>query len=414
MAALGSVVVCRVVENVAALVIALLLGILVGAAVSYLWMRVRMAQAEAGRQVAEARLGAAETALAQAGEKFQALADSALRSNQSAFLDAARATLETVRAQISGEMGQKQTALEGVVQPLAQTLRRLEEQVRDLERAREKAFGSLQQQLQGLERETTTLSKAMSAPKSRGRWGEMTLRRVAELAGMVENCDFVEQESRMAESGRIRPDMIVHLPEGRFIAVDAKVPLTAFLEAAAAVDEEGRRQALRRHSQQVTEHVRQLSAKSYWSQLQPAPEVVVLFLPGEHFMSAALEDNPSLLEDAMEQKVLVASPTTLIAVLKGIAFSWREHQLARNAEEIRTVTVELLDRLRVLQEHWEETGASLEKAVEAYNRAVSSWESRLAPSLRKVREMGAGGGEEAQEPARVEVAPKAFGSWNES
>lgn len=376
--------------------IAFLAGVLAGGLVVGLWMRARVARLEAAKQFAD-------TAAARLNETFQSLADAALRSNQGAFLEAARATLETARAQMTGDLAQKQTAIEGVVRPLSDSLGRLEAQVRELERAREKAFGSLGEQLQTLARETTTLATALRSPQVRGRWGEVTLRRVAELAGMVKNCDFVEQETREGDGGRLRPDMVVRLPGGRSLVVDAKVPLTAYLDAVSATDEPARRAALQRHSQQVAEHVRQLASKQYWSQFQPAPELVVLFLPGDHFFSAALEGNPDLIEEALARQVVIATPVTLISVLKGIAYGWGQEQLAENAEAIRVVASELYDRVQLVSEHYADTGRLLEKTVESYNRSVGSWESRLLPALRKMRELGVSSGEEPEAPEQIDV-----------
>src|SRR5712692_7692821 len=363
-------------------------GVLAGGVLVWLWMRPRLANT------------------AKLGETFQSMADAALRSNQSAFLDAARATLETVRAQMTGDLAQKQTAIEGVVGPLADSLGRMQSQVRELELAREKVFGSLGEQLQSLARETMTLSTALRSPQIRGRWGEITLRRVAELAGMVKNCDFVEQQTSESDSGRIRPDMIVRLPGGRSLVVDAKVPLTAYLEAMSAAGEPARRTALQRHGQQVAEHVRQLASKQYWSQFQPAPELVVLFLPGDHFFSAALESNPDLIEESLARKVVIATPVTLISVLKGIAYGWGQEQLAENAEEIRRVASELYDRVQLVHDHYSDTGRLLEKTVECYNRSVGSWDSRLVPALRKMRELGVSGGEEPEAPEQIDVVAR--------
>jgi DNA recombination protein RmuC len=375
-------------------------GMLFGGLTAGLWMRAKLARLDAARQFAE-------SGTAKLQETFQALADAALRSNQSAFLDAARTTLETTRAEMSGDLAQKQTAIEGaiggLVQPLADSLGRLEIHVRELERAREKAYGSLGQQVQTLARETATLSTALRSPQTRGRWGEVTLRRVAELAGMVHNCDFSEQETREGDGLRIRPDLIVRLPAGRSLVVDAKVPLTAYLDAMGAADEAGRKAALQRHSQQVSEHVRQLSSKQYWSQFQPAPELVVLFLPGDHFFSAALECRPDLIEEALARKVVIATPVTLISVLKGIAYGWNQERLAENAEEIRRVASEMYERMQLVQEHYSDTGRLLEKTVEAYNRSVGSWDSRLVPSLRKMRELGVSNGEEPEAPEQIDL-----------
>jgi DNA recombination protein RmuC len=388
-----------------------LAGLLAGSLIAGLWMRARVARLEAARHFAEA-------GVTKLTETFQALADAALRSNQSAFLDAARSTLETTRVEMSGDLAQKQTAIEGaiggMVQPLADSLGRLETQVRELERARAKAFGSLGEQVQTLARETATLSTALRSPHVRGRWGEVTLRRVAELAGMVHNCDFQEQETREGDGVRIRPDMIVRLPGDRSIVVDAKVPLTAYIDAVSAADEASRKAALGRHGQQVAEHVRQLGSKQYWNQFQPAPELVVLFLPGDHFFSAALESRPDLIEEALARKVVIATPVTLISVLKGIAYGWNQEQLAENAEEIRRVASEMYERVQLVQEHYSETGRFLEKTVEAYNRSVGSWDQRLVPALRKMRELGVASGEEPEAPEQIDLLarrPRAVGGF---
>jgi DNA recombination protein RmuC len=376
--------------------IAFFLGLAFGGLIIGLWMRARIVRMETAKQFAD-------DAAIKLNETFQSLADAALRSNQTAFLEAARTTLDTARAQMTGELAQKQTAIEGVVRPLSDSLGRLETHVRELERAREKAFGGLGEQLQALARETSTLSTALRSPQIRGRWGEVTLRRVAELAGMVKNCDFAEQETREGDGVRIRPDMTVRLPAGRSIVVDAKVPLTAYLDAVAAIDEPARRNALQRHSQQVAEHVRQLSSKQYWSQFQPAPELVILFLPGDHFFSAALEANPDLIEESLARKVVIATPVTLISVLKGVAYGWGQEQLAENAEEIRRVAAELYGRVQLVHEHYADTGRLLEKTVESYNRSVGSWDSRLVPSLRKMRELGVANGEEPEAPEQIDL-----------
>jgi len=350
-------------------------------------MRAKLARLEAAQDFAD-------HSATKLSETFQGLADASLRSTQTAFLS------------------QSHAAMEGAVKPLGDSLTRLESQVRELERAREKVFGSLDHQLQSLARETLTLSNALRSPQARGRWGETTLRRAAELAGMVKNCDFSEQETCAGENGRIRPDMIVRLPGGRLLAVDAKVPLTAYLDAMGATDENGRRAAIERHAAQVGEHVKQLGGKQYWAQFQPAPELVVLFLPGDHFFSAALEINPALVEDAMARKVVIATPVTLISILKGIAYGWTQEQLAENAEEIRRVSKELYDRVQSVFEYYADTGRALERTVEAYNRSVGSWDSRLTPALRRLNELGIG----SDEPAGVEPVdivtrrPRALGA----
>lgn len=286
--------------------------------------------------------------------------------------------------------------------PVADALARIESQIREFESHRQRTLGGLENQLSSLSRETVALSQALRAPNSRGRWGELTLKRVAELAGMVPYCDFFEQES----GDKIRPDMIVRLPGNRTLAVDAKVPLTAYLEAEAAEDDAKRRAALDRHAQQVMRHVTVLSAREYWTQFQPAPEMVVLFLAGDHFLSAALERDPELLERALARKVLLATPVTLISVLKGVAYGWRQEKLAQNAVELRRIASEFHERIRGFSEYYADSGRHLAKAVDAYNRSAGSWDARLVPSLKRMRELGVGGADEAPEPARIDTATR--------
>ncbi len=315
---------------------------------------------------------------------------------------------------------------------VAGALARIESQIRNSEAQRQHMLGGLEHHLTSLSRETVALSQALRAPNSRGRWGELTLRRVAELAGMAAYCDFFEQESAQADvsngsgssptdrdvvrgigmPGRLRPDMIVRLPGGRSLAVDAKVPLAAYLDAEAAPDEAARRAALDRHAQQVSRHVNHLSAREYWSQFQPAPEMVVLFLAGDHFLSAALERDPELLERALARKVLLATPVTLISVLKGVSYGWKQEKLAQNAGELRRIAGEFYDRVRGFAGFYADSGRQLAKAVDAYNRSAGSWDARMLPSLKRMRELGAGAGDDAPEPVRLDAPvrdPQSFG-----
>ena len=285
-------------------------------------------------------------------------------------------------------------------QPVADTLARLEAHIRELETQRQQAMGGLQHHLNALNKETVALSHALRSPNARGRWGELTLRRVAELSGMAPFCDFYEQES----GGGMRPDMMVRLPGGRTLAIDAKAPLAAYLDAEAATEDGQRRAALERHAQQLARHVAQLSTREYWAQLQPAPEMVVLFLAGEHFLSAALERDPELLDRALAKKVFIATPVTLVSVLKGVAYGWRQETLAKNADELRRIAGEFYDRMRVFVEAYSESGRQLAKAVDAYNRSVGSWETRLEPSLKRMRDLGVGGSAEAASPPLVDAA----------
>ena len=286
--------------------------------------------------------------------------------------------------------------------PIADTLLRMETQIRDFESQRQHMLGGLEHHLTSLSRETVALSQALRAPNSRGRWGELTLRRVAELSGMVQNCDFFEQ----ATGHGLRPDMIVQLPGGRTLAVDAKVPLAAYLDAEAATDDGARRAALDRHAQQVMRHVVQLGAREYWTQFQPAPEMVVLFLAGDHFLNAALERDPEMIERALARKVLLATPMTLVSVLKGVSYGWRQERLAQNAGELRRIASEFYDRVKSFAEFYADSGRHLAKALEAYNRSVGSWESRLVPSLKRMRELGVGGAEDVPAPPRVDAAAR--------
>ncbi len=282
--------------------------------------------------------------------------------------------------------------------PLAGTLERIEAQMREFEAQRQHMLGGLEAHLAALSKDTVALAQALRGSNARGRWGELTLKRVAELAGMAPYCDFDEQVS----SGGRRPDMLVRLPGGRTLPVDAKTPLSAYLEAEAASDAQARAAALERHAQQVWRHVAELSAREYWAQFDTAPEMVVLFLPGENFLCAALEQKQDLLEDALARKVLIATPVTLVSVLKGVAYGWRQERLARNAEELRRIAGEFHERVRVFGEAFAESGRHLSRAVEAYNKSVASWDARMLPALKRMRELGVGGSAEPPEPARIE------------
>jgi DNA recombination protein RmuC len=327
----------------------------------------------------------------------------------------ARAAAAENRAREMADIGAAESRVSAVVEPLKLTNSRREKQVREFDQGRAHAFGAIGNQLESLSRETVALSNALKAPHARGRWGELTLRRVVELAGMAPYCDFYEQESLGGAGGRSRPDLLVRLPGGRVLAVDAKTPLGAYQEAANAADEPSRRAALARHAQLVARHIDELANKQYWTRIQPSPEMVVLFLPGDHFLSAALEANPALLENAISRKVILATPATLVSALAGVAHGWRQQQVIDNAERIRQTAADIYERLVTWHAHYADMGIALERAIHSYNRSVGSWESRLLPSMRKIREMGVVAGAEPEAPPPVDAAarlPKALEAHN--
>jgi DNA recombination protein RmuC len=349
-----------------------------------------------------ARRGARAVALieARARESFQQLATSALRDNSDFFLKLARESFGREQAGMAGLLEQREQAFNALLTPLRSALERTEAQASALERERRDAFATLRTQIEhltcgqsALERETHNLVTALRRPEVRGRWGELTLRRVVELAGLSPHCDFTEQDHRSTDGGVIRPDLVVRLPEGRELVVDAKAPLEAYLAAIDAPSEELRAQALARHAVQVEARIRELAAKSYWSQFERSPEFVVLFLPGDQFLSAALAERPELLENALRSGVIIATPSTLIALLKAVAYGWREAAMAANAAQIRDLGQELHRRLERFVGHFGKAGRQLGAAVEAYNAAAGSFERQVLPGARRFSELGATGGE---------------------
>lgn len=344
---------------------------------------------------------------------FKALASDALQGNNQAFLDLAKESLAKTQLEAKGDLAQRQQAIEGLVKPLGDSLKRYEEQIAQMERARQAAYGGLDEHVkilaqtnERLQRETGNLVTALRAPQVRGQWGEITLRRVAELSGMVERCDFFEQETIEGEAGRLRPDMIVQLPANRQIVVDAKAVLSAYLEAVESPDEALRQDKLKQHAAQVRSRLEQLSAKAYWSQFAQAPEFVVLFLPGEQFLGAALDQDRTLIEDGFGKRVVVATPTTLIALLRSVAYGWRQAQVEENAKEISALGKDLFERMVVLIEHLNDVGAALNKSVLSFNKTVGSLEARVLPAARKFKELGIGSEKDVPKLDAIEQAPR--------
>ncbi len=338
-------------------------------------------------------LGDAKQALENA---FRSLSADALRSNNESFLALARASLAEFQQGAKGDLDKRQQAIDALVAPVKASLDKVDEKIGALEKSREHAYGEIRQQFAQmaevqtrLRDETGNLVKALRQPHVRGRWGEIQLRRVVEIAGMMRHCDFVEQESADSDDGRLRPDLIVKLPGNRQIVVDSKAPISAYMEAHEATTDDLRKAKIQLHAQLMRRHLESLAKKSYWDQFQPTPEVVVMFIPGEAFYSAALEADPDLLDSGFGQNVIIASPASLMALLKAASYGWRQESIADNAREISQLGQELHSRLAVMVDHLSRLGKGLGTAMDSYNSAIASFESRVLVSARKFKDLGA-------------------------
>lgn len=413
-------------------ILVVLAALLVGAMLGYLVAQLRAArrieavriELEAARVRLEStarqeadRISLLEQSEARLRASFDSLAGETLRSNSELFLRLARESLGRDQAVAQSALKERETAIAQLVEPIRAALQKTEAQVESLERERRDAFSTLRTQIEMLangqtllQRETRNLVTALRRPEVRGRWGELTLRRLVELAGMSEHCDFTEQLNVTSDEGSLRPDLVVHMPESRNLVVDVKAPLDAYLEALEAMTDENRQLALKRHGQQVETRVRQLSSKSYWTQFEHSPEFVVMFLPGDQFLSAALAERPELLETALKQNVILATPSTLVALLKTVAYGWRQAAVAENAALIRGLGQELYKRLGNFTAHLGKVGQRLGAAIEAYNSAVGSLERQVMPQARRFPELGVTTDAPLAQLEQIDLFPRKVGT----
>jgi len=384
----------------------LAIGLVLGILIAWLLHRRQLNQSERDLEnlrtqikhqdsLQQERETAFEAASSRLARSFAAMSNQSLKANSESFLRLAEQNLGTQQEKAKRDLGEREKAVEELVKPIRDGLQASQKQIADLEKSRSEAYGGIKSQLEAMQlsqnsltRETQNLVKALRRPEVRGRWGEITLRRLVELAGMVEHCDFQEQVHSVSEDQIIRPDMIVRMPDQRELVVDVKTPLDAYLSAIEADDEPERKLGMQRHTRNIREHIRLLSSKAYWAQFSASPEFVILFIPGDQFLSAALEDDPELIEYALSRQIILATPTSFVALLKAVAYGWRQNSLAENAQEIRKLAEDLYDRLATFVSHMNKVGRQLASSVESYNRAVGSLERKVLPGARKFVELG--------------------------
>ena len=381
-------------------------GLIIGALVGWLIARRRSLRLEDELEEQQQHIRTQDALAAERQAAFDAarfelvhslgnLTQESLRTNSEHFLRLAEQNMARQNERAQANMNEREQAVESMVRPIREALKASQDQIRSLEKARSEAYGSISAQLESMQagqknlaQETQNLVNALRRPEVRGRWGEITLRRLVELAGMVEHCDFQEQVHSVGEGQIIRPDLIVNMPDTRQLVVDVKTPLDAYLSAVEAPDDAQRQLALKRHASKVREHVRTLASKAYWAQFSESPEFVILFIPGDQFLSAALNEDQDLIEYALSQQIILATPTSFVALLKAVAYGWRQLALADNAKEIRGLAEDLYNRLATFTSHMNKVGRQLASSVENYNRAVGSLERSVLPGARKFAELG--------------------------
>lgn len=412
-------------EIIIAAVLILLLGFLLGFLLAHLRTQKNIIQLSMQNSALKIKLASEEKMLQQTneifetqkqqmGERFQALSSKVLKQNSHDFLKLAKQNLGQYQQHAKHELDKKESSIHSIIKPIRETMEKTQHQLQEIEKERKEAYGSLSKHLENmaisqnlLNTETRKLVQAFRRPEVRGQWGEMTLKRLAELAGLVEHCDFYEQISTQDDEGaQLRPDMIVRLPAGREIIIDSKTPLDAYLDAMEAQSDDEKELALQRHLKHLKQRVRELSSKAYWQQFEQSPDFVVLFIPGDQFLNAALDQDRSLIEETLKLKVIIATPTSFVALLRAVAFGWRQETLAKNAVEIKRLGEDMYSRISTFTDYLTKVGKSLDQSVTSYNKAVGSLNTRVMPTTRKFKELGIEAKKEITEPEAVEKATR--------